>query len=91
MTTSWRPPRRGRQELEYELIDTGIFDQDRYFDVVRRVRQGVARGLADPDQRVQPWSRAGTLHCCRHLVPQPVVGFGRRASASRRHLPATSG
>jgi len=22
--------RRGRQELEYELIDTGIFDQDRY-------------------------------------------------------------
>jgi hypothetical protein len=25
--------RRGRHELEYELIDTGAFDQDRYFDV----------------------------------------------------------
>jgi hypothetical protein len=25
--------RRGRNELEYELLDTGIFDQDRYFDV----------------------------------------------------------
>jgi Glycosyl hydrolase family 63 C-terminal domain len=25
--------RRGRDELEYELIDTGVFDQDRYFDV----------------------------------------------------------
>ncbi|OQY97304.1 MAG: glucosidase [Candidatus Brocadia sp. UTAMX2] len=25
--------RRGRHELEYELIDTGVFDQDRYFDV----------------------------------------------------------
>ncbi len=25
--------RRGRQELEYELLDTGIFDGDRYFDV----------------------------------------------------------
>ena len=24
---------RTRQELEYELIDTGVFDQDRYFDV----------------------------------------------------------
>ena len=24
---------RGRQEMEYELIDTGVFDQDRYFDV----------------------------------------------------------
>jgi hypothetical protein len=25
--------RRSRQEFEYELLDTGIFDQDRYFDV----------------------------------------------------------
>jgi hypothetical protein len=24
---------RNRQDLEYELIDTGIFDQDRYFDI----------------------------------------------------------
>src|SRR5262249_25139122 len=25
--------RRGRQYFEYELLDTGVFDQDRYFDV----------------------------------------------------------
>ena len=25
--------RRTREELEYELLDTGIFDDDRYFDV----------------------------------------------------------
>jgi hypothetical protein len=25
--------KRGRGDLEYELIDTGVFDQDRYFDV----------------------------------------------------------
>jgi hypothetical protein len=25
--------RRGKQDLEYELLDTGIFDDDRYFDV----------------------------------------------------------
>jgi len=25
---------RGRHDLEYELLDTGVFDQDRYFDVV---------------------------------------------------------
>jgi hypothetical protein len=24
---------RGRQEMEYELLDTGVFDDDRYFDV----------------------------------------------------------
>ena len=26
--------RRGRLDMEYELLDTGIFDQNRYFDVV---------------------------------------------------------
>jgi Glycosyl hydrolase family 63 C-terminal domain len=26
--------RRGRQELEFELLDTGIFDGDRYFDIL---------------------------------------------------------
>jgi hypothetical protein len=26
--------RRSREEFEYELLDTGVFDQDRYFDVV---------------------------------------------------------
>jgi hypothetical protein len=25
--------RRGRNEFEYELLDSGVFDQDRYFDV----------------------------------------------------------
>jgi len=25
--------RRGKQDSEYELLDTGVFDQDRYFDV----------------------------------------------------------
>ena len=25
--------RRSRQDFEYELLDTGVFDQDRYFDV----------------------------------------------------------
>src|SRR5205807_6360026 len=25
--------RRGKQDFEYELLDTGVFDDDRYFDV----------------------------------------------------------
>ena len=32
--------RRSRQELEYELIDTGIFDDDRYFDVFLEYAKG---------------------------------------------------
>jgi hypothetical protein len=35
--------RRGRQELEYELLDTGIFAEDRYFDVF------VEYAKADPE------------------------------------------
>jgi len=32
--------RRGGGDREYELLDTGIFDGDRFFDVVDRIRQG---------------------------------------------------
>ena len=34
---------RGKHEAEYELLDTGVFDDNRYFDVLRRIRQGGAR------------------------------------------------
>ena len=32
--------RRSREEFEYELLDTGIFDDDRYFDVVVEYAKG---------------------------------------------------
>ncbi|MDF0644617.1 MAG: glucosidase [Nitrospira sp.] len=35
--------RRSREEMEYELLDTGVFDQNRYFDVF------VEYAKADPD------------------------------------------
>jgi hypothetical protein len=31
---------RGRQEFEYELLDTGVFDDDRYFDVFVEYAKG---------------------------------------------------
>ena len=34
---------RSREEFEYELLDTGIFNDDRYFRRLCRVRQGRAR------------------------------------------------
>src|SRR5437660_791882 len=36
--------RRGRQASEYELVDTGVFDGNRYFDV------GVEYAKADPER-----------------------------------------
>ncbi len=32
--------RRGKQEMEYELLDTGVFDEDRYFDVIVEYAKG---------------------------------------------------
>ena len=37
VATNWR---RSRSEFEYELIDTGIFDDDRYFDVFVEYAKG---------------------------------------------------
>ncbi len=37
--------RRGRHELEYELLDTGVFDQDRYFDVFVEYAKDAPEGL----------------------------------------------
>ena len=34
--------RRGRQEFEYELLDTGVFDENRYFDVFVEYAKGSA-------------------------------------------------
>src|SRR5207302_2821125 len=37
--------RRGRSEFEYELLDTGVFDQDRYFDVFVEYAKASAEDL----------------------------------------------
>src|SRR3954464_10077371 len=36
---------RGRTEFEYELLDTGVFDQDRYFDVFVEYAKGSPEDL----------------------------------------------
>jgi hypothetical protein len=54
--------RRGRDEFEYELLDTGIFDEDRYFDVFVEYAKG---SPADILVQITVWNRgpeAATLH-----------------------------
>ncbi len=88
---------RGFGDLEYELLDTGIFDDDRYFDVERRVREGRARRHADARHRAQPRAGGGdAAPAADALVPQHVArrvgaavdrgGRGRRARARTRQL-----
>jgi Mannosylglycerate hydrolase MGH1-like glycoside hydrolase domain len=56
---------RSRQDPEYELIDTGVFDEDRYFDVF------VEYAKAAPEEiliRITAWNR-GPAPAVLHLLP----------------------
>jgi hypothetical protein len=57
--------KRGRQELEYELLDTGVFDDDRYFDIF------VEYAKAGPDDLLVRISVAnrGAQPAPLHLLP----------------------
>jgi hypothetical protein len=57
--------RRSREEMEYELIDTGIFDQDRYFDVVVEYAKESADDIAI---RISATNR-GPDPAALHLLP----------------------
>ena len=50
---------RSRNEVEYELIDTGVFDDDRYFDVFVEYAKAIAGRHADPDHGAQSRPRGG--------------------------------
>src|SRR5947207_4104508 len=53
---------RGRHEFEYELLDTGVFDQDRYFDVFVEYAKGSPEDIL---VQITVWNRgpeAATLH-----------------------------
>ncbi len=58
--------RRGLQEREFELIDTGIFDEDRYFDVFVEYAKA---GPADILIRITAHNRAKEP-AVLHLLPQ---------------------
>jgi hypothetical protein len=60
--------RRGKQDKEYQLIDTGIFEEDRYWDIFIET----AKDDEDPDEllfRVTAWNR-GPEPAPIHIVPQ---------------------
>ncbi len=57
--------RRGRHEFEYELLDTGVFDQDRYFDVFVEYAKG---GPEDVLVQITVWNR-GPEAAPLHVLP----------------------
>ena len=88
--------RRGKDQPEFELLDTGIFDDDRYFDVFVEYAKA---GPEDILMRVTVHNRgpeAATIHLLPQLVvPQHVVVETNSAKPklsldeSRRHFGQT--
>lgn len=58
--------RRGREDPEFELLDTGLFDEDRYFDVFIEYAQAAPEDLL---MRVTVHNR-GPQEAGLHLLPQ---------------------
>jgi hypothetical protein len=56
---------RSRRELEYELIDTGVFAEDRYFDVFVEYAKASAEDIAI---RITIWNR-GPAPAKLHVLP----------------------
>ena len=77
-----RTAQRGRHELEYELLDTGVFDDDRYFDVfVEYAKASPEDVLIQITVANRGPERGGAARAADDLVPQHVV-VGRRPGAA---------
>ena len=51
--------RRSRNEMEYELLDTGVFDDDRYFDVFVEYAKAAPEDILVRDHGRQPRTGGG--------------------------------
>jgi len=79
--------RRGSADLEYELIDTGVFSEDRYFDVFVEYAQAEPGDIL---MRVTAHNR-GPDPAVLHLIPQLCLRntWSWGASAARPRLSRT--
>ena len=82
--------RRDQSQPEYELLDTGVFDDDRYWVVDVDPRQGRPARPADGGQRHQRRPRGGdAARAAPPVVPQHLV-LGRRRRTARRCGPTAA-
>src|SRR5688572_21038524 len=83
--------RRGKGG-EYELLDTGVFDEDRYFDVFVEYAKAGPEDLCIRIEAVNRGPEAAPLHILPHLwfrntwawgpepKPAPVIRLGEQAT-----------
>ena len=82
--------RRGRDQPEFELRDTGVFDDERYFDVDVEYAKAEPGRHPDPDHghEPRPRRRRRLARAADALVPQHL-GLGSRDAPSGRRSGST--
>ena len=75
--------RRTREEFEYELLDTGIFDDDRYFDVFLEYAKAGPDDILIRVSGPQPRARGGAAPRCCRRCGSATPGRGETRAPSR--------
>ena len=84
--------RRTREEMEYELLDTGVFKDDRYFDVFVEYAKGGADDILVQHHGGQPGTGRGRpASPADAVVPQRLVGLDCRIQPGRPEAQPPSG
>ncbi len=78
--------RRSRKELEYELIDTGVFDDNRYFDVVVEYAKASAEDILVQITAHNRGPDAATLHLLPTLWFRNIWSWGDESRRPELHL-----
>ncbi|HXX85109.1 MAG TPA: glucosidase [Casimicrobiaceae bacterium] len=83
---------RGRQEFEYELLDTGVFDEDRYFDVFVEYAKASPEDILIQITVENRGPAPATLHVLPTLWFRNVWSWGGGATRpALREIPAGKG
>jgi Mannosylglycerate hydrolase MGH1-like glycoside hydrolase domain len=76
---------RGRTDYEYELLDTGVFDDDRYFDVAVEYAKAAAEDLLVRVTVHNRGSDPATLHLLPTLLFRNTWSWGLDGAKPRLH------
>jgi len=82
--------RRGRLDFEYELLDTGVFDQDRYFDVFVEYAKAAPEDILVQITVCNLGPEPATLHALPTVWFRNVWSWGGQAPRAVLRQAATS-
>jgi Glycosyl hydrolase family 63 C-terminal domain len=82
---------RGRSDFEYELLDTGVFDDNRYFDVLVEYAKASAEDILIEITVSNRGSEAATIHVLPTLWFRNVWSWGDNVLRPELHQEAHGG